>query len=175
MRILSIDPATSSGYTIFEDGEMLENGFFKSPERDLGYRLKNTYNFFSELIDKGDIDEVCFEDFKVGKLASAAESSYGYRAIIRLLCSQRYLKYEVINVSEWKKFIAGRATPTKEQKEKYGKDANKMFIVEELKKRGFTLPDMTENKATGRLSNTPFDCWDSIGIGLFFLSILQKR
>ena len=65
MRILALDQATkTSGYSIFEDGVLLEYGKFTYDDADLGKRLVKIRNKVKSLLLDNNIDELIFEDIQ---------------------------------------------------------------------------------------------------------------
>lgn len=172
---LSIDPATSSGYAIFNvEKQLIHYGFFKPRTSNLENELSDIHDFFKRLIHEHKITNVFIEDFKVGsrQQKSAAEKSYSIRAILRYLAYKQNCKIKVVNISEWRKYIVGKANISKEDKKKHGKDANKIMVINALKnKYNIILPDKTENPLTGNHNKTPYDITDAIAIGLFSLKV----
>lgn len=172
MKILSIDPATSTGFSVFEDGKLKEYGFFKPSGKKcetMNQKLYYIYNFFFQKIKDGNFDFVVVEDFKVGKFASAAESGYSIRAMFRLMTEQLNVKHEVINVTDWHKFLVGSTQATKKQKQELGKDALKIITGRKLR-LVYEIDSSCMNHFSGKIKETPFDVYDSIGIGHYFLN-----
>lgn len=167
MKLLSIDPASSTGFSIFEDGKLIDYGFFK-PTGDLNNKLYEIYDYFYKLLQFEHFNNVVVEDFKVGKFASAAESGYSIRAMFRLMCKQEQTSHHVINVTDWHKYLVGITQAKKADKAELGKDALKIIT----KRKILSLYDVSEtctNRSSNRVSTTPYDVYDSIGIGHYFL------
>lgn len=166
MRVLSIDPAASTGFSLFEDGRLIEYGFYK-PSGELNKRLHSIYDFFRLKLKKN-IDVLIVEDFKVGKFASAAESGYAIRAMFRLMAEQEKVDHHVINVTDWHKFLLGTTQATKKDKASLGKDALKILTKQKVLEY-YNVEEKCINEWSGRITTTPFDVYDSVGIGHYFL------
>ena len=66
MRILALDQASrTSGWSVFEDGKLLDYGKFTAEQTDIGDRLYYIRKQVIGLIDKYDIEEVIFEDIQL--------------------------------------------------------------------------------------------------------------
>lgn len=66
MRVLALDQASrTSGWSVFDDGKLLEYGKFTADQTDIGDRLYYIRKQVINLIDKYKIDEVVFEDIQL--------------------------------------------------------------------------------------------------------------
>lgn len=75
MRILAFDQASrTSGWSVFEDGKLVEYGKFAFSDDDFGKRLEKIRNKVSEMIDYYQPDEVVFEDIQL----QAQGDNYNY-------------------------------------------------------------------------------------------------
>lgn len=71
MRILAFDQASrTSGWSLFEDGNLVEYGKFTFDDSNFGIRLVKIHDKVKSLIDKYNPDEVVFEDIQL-------QSSFG--------------------------------------------------------------------------------------------------
>ena len=72
MRVLALDQASrTSGWSVFDDGKLLEYGKFTADQTDIGDRLYYIRKQVINLIDKYKIDEVVFEDIQLqGNIAN---------------------------------------------------------------------------------------------------------
>jgi len=63
MKILALDQASkTSGYSIWNDNELVSYGKFTFDDDDIGIRLCKIRNKVARLIADNDIDKVIFED-----------------------------------------------------------------------------------------------------------------
>lgn len=76
MRVLALDQASrTSGWAVFEDGELFNYGKFSATQADVGDRLYYIRKEVIGLIDKFDIDEVVFEDIQLqGNVANNVQT-----------------------------------------------------------------------------------------------------
>ena len=163
-KTLSIDPASSTGFSIFQGKSLIKCGVFK-PSGELNTKLFKIFNFFTDLCVSEGIDRIVVEDFKVGKFAGAAESGYAIRAMFRLLSETLKIPHTVVNISCWHKCIIGKTRATKADKKLYGVNAIKELVKLEVLVK-VEVPEKCLNYASGREMVTPYDVYDSIGIFL---------
>ena len=65
-NLLALDQSsTTTGYSIFKDGELIVVSHFTAKGNDLGSRLEQLRNKIIELIDEYEINEVVFEDIQL--------------------------------------------------------------------------------------------------------------
>lgn len=65
MKILALDQASrTTGYAIFEDGNLITYGKFTFTDTDFGVRLQKIRNKVKSLIEDNNIDELIFEDIQ---------------------------------------------------------------------------------------------------------------
>lgn len=75
MKILAFDQSSrTSGWSVFEDGKLIEYGKFTFSDEDFGKRLEKIRNKVSDMIDKYQPDEVVFEDIQL----QAQGNTYNY-------------------------------------------------------------------------------------------------
>lgn len=76
MRVLALDQASrTSGWAVFDDGELFNYGKFSATQTDVGDRLHYIRKEVIGLIDKFDIDEVVFEDIQLqGNVANNVQT-----------------------------------------------------------------------------------------------------
>lgn len=75
MRILALDQASrTSGWSVFEDGKLLEYGKFTFSDEDFGKRLEKIRNKVATMIEQYKPDEVVFEDIQL----QAQDDTYNY-------------------------------------------------------------------------------------------------
>lgn len=172
MKIIAFDPSMSTGVAIgtirnkklyiekvgliFGD-HSLEQGFVF-----LDYEVK-----ISKLLLLENPNFVVQEGYFVSRgFVQGVDVNFGLRTVISMACARENKPLFVASPSEWKKFVAKRSTPTKEDKKKFKNKAKKMFIQEALKEKGITLPDKYIGEK-GRKMQVPSDVWDAIGILLY--------
>ena len=99
-----------------------------------------------------------------------------YRTALHMLCRDKGLHYEVLSISLWKKYVAGRATPTKEQKKQWGAEpAKKLYMQQALYERyGFRFPNHSLSKKTGKPIMFRYDIVDAVAQAVFYCSIFLK-
>lgn len=197
MKLLSIDPATTTGWCVLEfsppgtlDDEegsgmvcIQDYGYFTidtSSEYE-GDHCKNMQNRILDLIDKWNIDEVCLEDYFFSRKArqGANKNVYFRGSIITLLRDTTLMKnikdekmhYGIVNIYNWKKYMNGKSTVSKELKKKYKANANKMVTVISLwEKHNIKFPNsFLSEKGKNKMVNMKMDVVDSIAIGLYYI------
>lgn len=182
MRILVIDPATSSGYCIYEFDEknatanIVSWGFIEVENKSEydGDRYIDLLDQVDKLICNNDIDQVAVEDYFFSRRSpQGANLNCSYRAMIHMKCRELDKHYEILNISLWKKFINGRSTPTKEQKDKWGKEpAKKLMTQESLWNRwGIRFPNHSVSLKTGKPIKFRYDVVDAVAMAIFHASI----
>lgn len=182
MRILSIDPATTTGWCVIEfdrDNDtvicIIDYGFFtintlSDYEGDHCILMQQT---IKNLINKYDVNEICLEDYFFSRRAcQGANKNLYYRGAIMIKCREMNLVYKIINIYNWKKFINGKSTVSKEMKRKYKSIANKMCTVISLYDTydiKFPNQFIQSGSDKKRLVNFKMDIVDSIAIGIYFM------
>lgn len=196
IRILSLDPATTTGWSILEVSTepaavcIIDYGFFvvdisSKYEGDHCLSMQQKVN---ELVAKWDVNMVCLENYYFSRNAKqGANKNVFLRASILMHCRSLKppLHYEFISVFDWKKFICGRSTPPPDVKKIYKTTANKMMTIISLwDKYKIQFPNrfppcpssggapagrrgVATNKATKPLVFKT-DISDSIAIGIYF-------
>jgi Holliday junction resolvasome RuvABC endonuclease subunit len=168
---LTLDPALCTGYCIsdYKSGEIIiiECGIInltKSTKNNIvthGQQIRQLYDSVKNLIIKFNIGIIGSEDYVFSKFAkSGANLNVKLRAAIELAANDFNLIHHTLPITEWKKSVAGRAIPTKEQKALYGKGANKEFIVEAL----------VFNYKLNISDDMKRDTTDAIGMMIFMMS-----
>lgn len=178
MRTLSIDPAGSSGFVLFNDEKVARYGLFKTTSgKPLPYRLREVFEFFRKVMVDEKVEAVFLEGFMVGGKSkkSAAESSYSIRAVIQLACELEGIPLHMVNVSLWHSHICGLTRASREQKRTLGKDAIKIITQEKLKALGYSWPDSVKNERTGKVVKMPYDVTDALGIGVYGIECLIDK
>lgn len=181
MNVLILDPASSTGYCIYEIDDQasvtITHWGFIDVENTTDYdgdRYIDLSNKIAKLIADHDIKQVGVEDyFFSGRSPQGATLNCAYRAVIHMVCRQMNIHYDIINISLWKKLINGRTTPTKEQKAKWGKEPSKKLMTQEslYKKWNIKFPNHSLSLKTGKPIKFRYDIVDAVGMAVFHASI----
>ena len=176
MKILVLDPAASTGYCVVEvdgkDATIYEYGFIEVDTASLyegDWYLDLQSKIFS-IMHHHMVDEVAVEDyFFSSKFAQGTNVNTAYRTAIHILCRQNGLPYDILNISQWKKHVAGRSTPTKEQKKKWGKEAAKKLYMQQAlwDIYGIKFPNHSLSKKTGKPVLFRYDIVDAVAQAIF--------
>jgi Holliday junction resolvasome RuvABC endonuclease subunit len=175
-RFIAIDPATSSGYAVADvEGKtctIVEYGFIdvdtSSPY--VGDWCLDLQKRIDEIHARTGFTDVAVEGFFFSsRFTQGTDVNPAYRTAIHMWARQNNLPYSILNISSWKTIVAGRSTPTKEQKAKYGKEAaKKIMIVQALWERhGIRLPNHSISEATGKPIIFRYDIGDAIGQAIY--------
>ena len=181
--ILVCDPAESTGFAVVSVDEANSKADIfhydyinvDNSTNYAGDALLDLSKKIKDLIIKYDVKMVVIEDYFFGsRFASGANMNPAYRAAIHMTVRSLGLPYEILNISQWKSFIAGRSTPTKEQKKKWSKTtANKLFIQEALWLRhGIKFPNHSISEKTGKPIKFRFDIVDAVGQAVCYCKLM---
>lgn len=182
MKALFFDPATSTGWGLFEieqrkgmlTGILTDFGFLTTKEKVDGKRYLELKEKAEALLAKaGKIGVIGIEDYMFSsRKRNGANLNSGYRAILHLLAAEHKIdEVFTVNITNWKRFIAGSSRPSKEQKKKYGNKANKLYIQDAVEdKFGITFPEFIYNSDTDRMVQFKSDVVDAICIGIYTLT-----
>lgn len=96
-----------------------------------------------------------------------------YRAAIHIIVRLLGLKYTIVNPIDWKRFIAGRARPTKEEVKKWGKERSKkeMIRVALEQKYNLTFPELIKDEH-GKEVKLKYDVVDATAMGIYYIKSL---
>lgn len=174
---LVLDPAASTGYCLVKisnnKGNIYDYGFIDIAD-DTDYDGDRCIDMMSQvksIIEKHGVTEIAIEDYFFSKrFAQGGTLNVALRTAIHIQARLMGLEYTVLNVSNWKKFIAGRSTPTKEQKAKWGKEAAKKLMIQQAlwDKWQFRFPNHSISKKTGKPIKFRYDVVDAVGQAVFF-------
>ena len=184
MKVLVLDPASSTGYCIYELDEksstatIIEWGFIDIlNESDYdGDRYLDLLDQVDKLICNNDIDEVAIEDYFFSRRSpQGANLNCSYRAMIHMKCRELGKHYDILNISLWKKYINGRSTSTKEQKAKWGKEPSKKLMTQESlwKRYQIRFPNHSKSLKTGKPIKFRYDIVDAVAMAIFHASIYK--
>lgn len=182
MKVLVLDPASSTGYCIYKYDEntavadIVDWGFIDIiNESDYdGDRYIDLLSHIDKLISDNDIDQVAVEDYFFSRRSpQGANLNCSFRAMIHMKTRELKKHYDVLNISLWKKFINGRSTSTKEQKAKWGKEPSKKLMTQEslFNKWSVRFPNHSISLKTGKPIKFRYDIVDAVAMAIFHASI----
>jgi Holliday junction resolvasome RuvABC endonuclease subunit len=181
--LLSLDPAESTGFAVAHVENdictIVEYGFIDvdTSSNYIGDWCIDLQNKIQHIYDRFKPTEIVVEDYFFGsKFSSGANVNTAYRTAIHIWCRQRNIHYEILNISNWKVFIAGRSMPTKDQKQKWGKQpAKKLMIVEALWKRWkIRFPNHSLSPKTNKPIIFRYDIADAVSQAMYGCFLLYN-
>ena len=117
-KLLALDQSSKvTGYTVLEDGKIIEVNHFECTGDDLGNRLAQFRKKIIYLIEKYDIDEIVFEDIQLQDVNGNKETGIKtfkvlaeVFGIMHELCSEIKMPYTAVLPIKWKAHfkIAGK-------------------------------------------------------------------
>ena len=118
MNALVLDPAASTGFclvTIKDNvATIFETGFIDAITSKSIYQGDHCISLMEKveaLIIKHNIEHIGIEDyFFSSKFTSGANINIAYRTAIHITARKNNIPYTILNVSSWKKYIAGTTT-----------------------------------------------------------------
>ena len=184
MKILVLDPASSTGYCIYEYDKdnasaTIDSWGFIDIENVSDYdgdRYIDLANHIEKLVKDNNIEEIALEDYFFSRRSpQGANLNCSYRAIIHMKARELGLHYEILNISLWKKYINGRSTSTKEQKKKWGKEPSKKLMTQESlwQKYQIRFPNHSLSQKTGKPIKFRYDIVDAVAMAIFHASIFK--
>lgn len=176
-RILVFDPASCTGYAVIDIyetfSEIVTYGTFEM-DKDVGKEgdwYLNIEKQAKQLIQQYHPHQIGIEDYFMSSSnkMGGCNLNVGIRAIFQALTRRENLPYIVINISSWKKVIAGRTRPCSSQIEKWGKvAANKYFIQQALfEKFQIQFPYMIKSELTNRWIAFKSDPVDAVAMAIY--------
>ena len=177
MKILGLDPASSSGFAIGEiigrTCTVLEYGYIDVDTSSLyqGDHCLDLMRRLDELYTKNSFEAVGVESYFFSKkFCSGSDVNAAYRTAIHIWCRQHNIPYTILNISNWKTFIAGSSTPSKAQKLLWGKEASKKLYVQEalLVRHNIRFPNHSLSEKTGKPIKFRYDIVDAVAQLLYF-------
>lgn len=185
--LLALDPGTSCGYclvniSIDEEGyytgaDIYEYGFI---DVDISSEFQGDHCIdlmarVQTLIDDHEVEWLCIEDYFFSKrFVNGCNVNAAFRTAIHILARQNKIDYTILNISAWKSFVAGRSTPTKEQKLKWGKEPAKKLAIQQAlwEWYGFRFPNHSLSETTGKPILFRFDIVDVVGQAVYYCGLL---
>lgn len=179
-KVLVLDPASSTGYCLVDikknTADIYSYGFIdidSNTDYDAD-RCIILMDKVKDLIISNNVTKVAVEDYFFSKrFAQGSSLNISFRAAIYIQVRLMGLEYTVLNVSNWKKFISGRTTPTKDQKKKWGKEASKKIMIQESiwKKFNIRFPNHSISSKTGKPIKFRYDVVDAVGQAIYFCKL----
>jgi len=180
--VLVLDPANSTGYCLVsistpaEVAIIYEYGFLDVDTTSdySGDWCLNLQAQLRAIINRHSVQHIAMEDFFFSKrFANGSKVNVELRTAIAMLAREMGLLYTILGISEWKKFISGRSTPTKEQKKKWGHArAKKLAIQEALWLRyNIRFPNHSRSKKTNKPIAFRLDIVDVVAQAIYFCKI----
>jgi len=179
--LLAFDPGSSCGYAVASVDELTRSatlihyGIIEPKSSTyVGDSSIDLMQQVKDIIIKYGAQEVSLEDyFASSKFASGTDLNYYYRGAIQIQVRSMGLHYEMLNISNWKVFVAGRSMPTKEQKIKYGKAPAKKIMIQEALWNRFNIrfPNHSISPTTGKPIQFRMDSVDAVGQLFYFCNL----
>lgn len=183
MIILVIDPGSSTGYCLvnieeeYTSADIYEYGFI---DVDLtsefqGDHCLDLMNKLQDMIDLHYVEHIVIEDYFFSrKCRNGSNVNAAFRTAIHILARQNELDYTIVNISAWKTFVAGKSTPTKEQKKQWGVEAAKKLYMQQAlwEKYKFKFPNHSLSPKTGKPIVFRFDIIDVVGQAVYYCGLV---
>lgn len=120
-RLLSLDQSSrTSGYAIFENGQLIKYGKFIFDDTDIGIRLNKIRNKVKELIEEYEINEVIMEDIQLQASTGNNVSTFKMLAevfgVIYELLTELGIKNSAVLATVWKSTLKIKGKNRVEQK-----------------------------------------------------------
>ena len=185
--VLVLDPAASTGYCFMS---------IRSHDDDHGQKIAVIYDYgfidvdtssdysgdwcidlqnqLEKMCRRHGVTHIAVENFFFSKkFANGSTLNVEFRTAIYIMARRLKLPYTILGISEWKKFISGRATPTKEQKKKWGHArAKKLAIQQSLwEKYHIRFPNHSISTKTGKPMSFRLDIVDAVAQAIYFAKI----
>lgn len=179
--VLSIDPATSTGWAIFNINNRnvtkVDHGIMVFNHVTEGDLMSKIYKWVTHVCEKFEVSHVALENYFFSSRAKQGANINLYiRGAIMMAANDLKLPYDIINITDWKYYICGtkRASkeliarmPGKSAKSRREK-ANKEMVREAIRDRwNFELASHMVSSA-GNLVTTKSDELDAIAIGIYY-------
>lgn len=178
--VLTIDPGESCGFCVarMEDAhaDIVEYGYLDVDTTSdyVGDWCNSLAASVESIIKRTGATEIAVEDyFFSSKFCSGSNINPAYRAAIHMTIRRLGLKYTILNISQWKSFVAGRSVPTKEQKKKWGKTpANKLYMAQAIWDRyKIRFPNHSLSEKTNKPILFRYDIVDAVGQMICFCKL----
>ncbi len=176
-QYLVLDPGHSMGYCVFNvDNDKMcitDYGFYdidKSSEY-MGDWCIDLENWLINKIKSTNASNIVREKyFFSGRFRTGSNVNVAYRTAIDMTARRHNLPYHEVGPSEWKYFLCGRSTPTKEQITHWGKANAKKYMSQASLwlKYQLRFPSHCISNKTNRVIKFRHDVIDAVGIAVYF-------
>jgi len=182
MTILVLDPASSTGYALVklkgDVADIYEYGYINV---DLSSDFQGDHCIdlmvkLDKIIASNKVIHIAVEDYFFNRhTCKGSNVNAAFRTAIHILARANKIPYTILSITSWKNFIAGRATPTKDQKKKWGKEpAKKLYIQEALWQRyKIRFPNHSISETTGKPIKFRYDIVDAVAEAVYFSKIYK--
>jgi len=180
--ILILDPGSSTGYclckiddkaTVFEYGHIDVN----IASNFQGDHCIDLMKQVEALLQKYTVTHIAIEDYFFSKrFCTGSNVNAAFRTAIHILARQHNLEYTILNISAWKTFVAGRSTPTKEQKTKWGAEAAKKLYIQQAlwEKFNIRFPNHSISTTTGKPIVFRYDVVDVVAQTIYYCCMVEN-
>lgn len=179
-NILVLDPATSTGWCVVnvttDRANICKEGYIQV-DISSDYQGDHCIDLMKQLLTmilEHKITTIVVEDYFFSrKTATGSNVNAAFRTAIHILARQNNIPYYIVNISAWKTFVAGKSRPNKEQKKKWGKISQKLYIQEALwTKYKFRFPNHSISEKTGKPINFRNDIVDVVGQAVYYCGLV---
>jgi len=189
MIVLSLDPGSCTGYCIVDiswaytskhqdswkwsSACIYEYGFI-NVDLSSNYQGDHCLDLIEKIkaiIDQHSVEHITIEDFFFSKkFANGSNVNGAFRTAIHILARQLNIDYTILNISAWKTFVAGRSTPTKEQKLLWGPTPSKKIYMQDALWRYFSIrfPNHSISEKTGKPMAFKYDIVDVVAQAIYY-------
>jgi Holliday junction resolvasome RuvABC endonuclease subunit len=176
--VLAVDAGASCGYAIARidrsarKADVFEYGYMDIDTSSpfVGDWCRNLMARLDSICARIRITDVAVEDyFFSSRHKSGANVNPMYRAAIYIWARGAGLPHHTLGITNWKTFVAGRSTATREEKAAWGAErAKKLMVARALWDRHqIRFPNFSVSEATGRPIALRMDCVDAVGQALY--------
>lgn len=187
MILLNVDPGTFTGYALISitgEGKNKKANVYEYGHIDVdtssdyaGDHCLDLMSQIQHLIYLHSVDHISIEDFFFSKkFCNGANVNAAFRTALHILARQNGIEYTIINISLWKTYIGGRATPTKTQVLKWGKEAAKKLYIQQAlwEEYHFRFPNHSISKKSGKPITFRHDVTDAVAQGVYCAEVIFK-
>lgn len=166
-RYVSLDPALSTGWAVFESSDCVlfklsRFGFFDVPHSSefVGDWLLEADRLMRDLLEGlPEVQKAFVEDYYfVKKYCTGVDINYKIRGIYEAALRRREVPYEMIAPQTWSAWLKPGVPRRRKLSVTESKEATKAAVVERFK---LAIPERMGRR------KTPSDVYDAIGIGIF--------
>jgi Holliday junction resolvasome RuvABC endonuclease subunit len=194
MIVLSLDPGSCTGYCLVDmeweylDGHksndewkwssanIYEYGFI-NVDLSSNYQGDHCIDLMKKIesiIVNNSVEHITIEDFFFSKkFANGSNVNGAFRTAIHILARNLGIDYTILNISAWKTFVAGRSTPTKEQKIIWGPTPAKKIYMQDALWKYFSIrfPNHSISEKTGKPIVFKYDIVDVVAQSIYYCGL----